>query len=367
MQEYYDNDRKFTRYIVRINDQCGIIDTNGKILIECLYEDLRRSRQSNTIYTIKYKGKYGIISEDAVILAPYYERIDFLNNESFAIVGNGGKYAIFNISTGKFITPYKYQDAKCNRFSDNIFVKLDGMWGLINQFGKVYLHCTYEEIEPHEDNNWECIGYSVKKGGMYGYVSKYEETLIPCKFEQIKPYENEGAIIAYIVKSGNAYGAIDPQGYIIVDCKYDHISFTPYVHEDNIIYGYKIVVEPISTFKYGCGFISPSAQMMVPCEYIETTPCIYQGKIVAFIVKDKNCKKGAISLEQECIVDFLYFDVDFVCTKKNCFICYHDGSNYMKWDCDARCKALFLAKKEVIQLECEKTYKCGKELEEMGY
>ena len=88
--------------------------------------------------------------------------------------------------------------------------------------------------------------------------------------------------------------------------------------------------------------------------------------MVAFLV-DKNGKKGAINTRLEVIVDCIYDDIDFVCTRKGCFICYHNGSNYVKLNCDARCKALFIETKEVIQLECRITFKCKEELENLGY
>lgn len=71
----------------------GIIDLEGKVVIEPKYDNITDYKNELLVY--KDKSKYGIIKDDEIYIKPEYDDIIIINNEYFAYKDNN-KYYISN-------------------------------------------------------------------------------------------------------------------------------------------------------------------------------------------------------------------------------------------------------------------------------
>lgn len=96
-KRYYDN------MLVIQNNLMGIVDMNGKILIPCQYENLKRLQ--NNYFEIYYStGKVGLIDINNEILLPiiYYD-IKTNNYHQFMVIDNNQKYFLYDAKAKKMI------------------------------------------------------------------------------------------------------------------------------------------------------------------------------------------------------------------------------------------------------------------------
>ena len=96
-KRYYDN------ILVMQNNLMGVVDMNGKTLIPCQYENLKRLR--NNYFEIKDSTeKVGLLDIDNNILLPtMYYRIDDYKDNQFVFIDNNQKYFLYDAKIKKMI------------------------------------------------------------------------------------------------------------------------------------------------------------------------------------------------------------------------------------------------------------------------
>ena len=120
-KHYYDN------ILVMQNNLMGIVDMNGKILISCQYENLKRF--PDNYFEIKDStGKVGLLDINHNILVPtiYYRISDYKYNQ-FVFIDNNGKYFLYDAKTKKMIVEN----------GNRIVIKSDSTW-VIYKDNKTY-------------------------------------------------------------------------------------------------------------------------------------------------------------------------------------------------------------------------------------
>lgn len=91
------------------------------------------------------------------------QRNSYRNGVAFAQIQE--KYVMLN-GDGKTVTTQKYQDAKC--FLDDTYaaVEINGLWGFVDNQGKVVIEPVYEDALSFSN------GFAaVKKDGLWGYIN----------------------------------------------------------------------------------------------------------------------------------------------------------------------------------------------------
>ena len=108
-------------------------------------------------------------------------------------------------------------------------VKKNGLYGILtikrNGDNSLISDIQYSAIDIRYSRNKEVLGYKIQKNGLYGFLDNKGKILIDCKFDDIEPEEDrnkQDTILLYIVKTNNKKGAIDNKGKVIVPCKYDN-------------------------------------------------------------------------------------------------------------------------------------------------
>ncbi|MCI7017433.1 MAG: WG repeat-containing protein [Prevotella sp.] len=208
MSSYYkvSGDKYFSFFHAQINNKWGIIDENGKYILDCKYEDIGFYSQYCTsdkspIFDICINGFHGIVSKHGKSVIP----------------------AIYE----KIIPKSSYDYDVCS--IDSYVVKKNGLYGILtikrNGDNSLISDIQYSAIDIRYSRNKEVLGYKIQKNGLYGFLDNNGKILIDCKFDDIEPEEDrnkQDTILLYIVKTNNKKGAIDNKGKVIVPCKYDN-------------------------------------------------------------------------------------------------------------------------------------------------
>lgn len=164
--------------------------------------------------TINGKKLNGLVNlQNQIICKPKYERISFINDNSFYAVQRNKKYGFIN-KEGKEVIPLIYEKVSFNINNDLIAVKKNGKWGYINRENKIIIPFIYDEAYAFLDG----LAY-VKKDGFYGCIDKKNKIKVDFNLEKTGYpfYTNKLALY----KKGGKYGFVNKNGKIKIKAKYD--------------------------------------------------------------------------------------------------------------------------------------------------
>jgi hypothetical protein len=181
-EPYYHEPSK--TIIVRKNCKYGLLDKQGEIICEPLYDDIHPLRNGNVI--VCKEKSWSLINRQGEILKNLeYDNIECFV-DGFAVVTLGGKYGVIDES-GNLISELKYDKimqlksiSKYNeedKFAEYFEACVDGKWGFLNKQGKEMSPFVYDEI-PMRD--FETGFVRVCKNGKWGYVNDKCEEM--CEF-----------------------------------------------------------------------------------------------------------------------------------------------------------------------------------------
>ncbi len=207
----------FTLYT---NGKWGVIDSNGNIIINPIYDDMITIPDNKTdVFICAYDVNY----EDGT----YKTKV--LNSKNKEILqGYDLVEAIDNYDENHNIWYEK----------DILKTKKDGKYGLINNSGKELLACNYDEIT-------QIIGiknsYIIKQGDKIGLADNTGKIIINPVYKEIKALGDDYKNGYITVNIDNKYGIIDFTGKVILDNKYDDIT--------NVVGDKKYVVKEDGKYK----------------------------------------------------------------------------------------------------------------------
>ena len=155
---------------VRINDQYGLIDLNGKLRIANRYEDVGVFNED--MLPVKIRGKWGYVDRlERLKIQPTYHTAGHFVNE-LAIVSRDNKYGLVSKS-GEVVLSLEYD--KIVRLQDGQYIfHQQHQAGLVSSEGRVLLYPRYETLETMENGHLK-----ISKNGKLGVISKQGKTLIP--------------------------------------------------------------------------------------------------------------------------------------------------------------------------------------------
>lgn len=204
-------------FIVRQNDNYGVINKNGETVIDCEYENVIIPNPQKAVFVC------------------YDENMDT---------------KVFNQSKEQILTEYeKIEPIKLRNIASNIMYEKniltfekDGKIGLINLEGKVVANPIYESIEGLPYKEGELL---VKLEGKYGVINNKGNNLVEPEYDQITAdnytteedgYKNAGYIVSNTTEDGYRYGYIDVNGNMILEPQYTEVSRIIDVQDKDNIY-----------------------------------------------------------------------------------------------------------------------------------
>ena len=161
---------------VRINDQYGLIDLNGKLRIANRYEDVGVFNED--MLPVKIKGKWGYVDRlERLKIQPTYHTADhFVDN--LAIVSRDKKFGLVRTS-GELVLSLEYD--KIERLQDGQYIfHQQHQVGLVSSEGRVLLYPRYEMLEIMPSGHLK-----ISKNGKLGVISKQGKTLIPAVHDEV--------------------------------------------------------------------------------------------------------------------------------------------------------------------------------------
>lgn len=188
-------DLKSGYFAVQKNDKVGYMNTQGKLVIPTIYDDLQdpdnkydetwaNSVTNNRIVVAK-NGKYGVIDTSNKTILPFnnkYDRIDNYSEGMAAVRSKAGKWGFINLDGKEVIAP-QYQALDGNfagnyGFSQGLIGVYNGKkWGFISKTGKVAVPFIYDEIRPFSEGL-----AGVLKNGKWGFINGANKTISPFQY-----------------------------------------------------------------------------------------------------------------------------------------------------------------------------------------
>lgn len=174
---------------IRGQEQYGVLDLQGKIIIPCKYESIDFLKHGMTVYADK---KYGIYGYDGKIIYEviYANRIALTQYSEYERLNIGG-------------TPTE----------SNLYFALGGKWGLGDRQGNILVPCHYDEVQVADEHIFlvnkggrrvkdEQSGlYSKIVGGQWGYYADGQEIIL-CQYDQASVFSHG---VATVQKDGQAF------------------------------------------------------------------------------------------------------------------------------------------------------------------
>lgn len=218
------------KYII-VNKKNGVllIKTTGDVVIESKYQSIEHISQN--LFFVSYHGFFGVIDaslKDEIVPCAFND-ISF-ENGGFIVQNSAGK-GFYN-SEGDFIIGCKYDNIS---FLDNVnlLVNKNGLYGLIDVYGREYLKAHYDYISIKDDNL-----LSLTKGNLVGLYSRINHgVLVPCRFESIEQFYSDNI---YRVRKNNKYGLFNVvNGLLYIQPYYDFIQLQGYNNYAKVLKGNK--------------------------------------------------------------------------------------------------------------------------------
>lgn len=170
--EYQNIEYAFSDYYIAQKDnKYGVINSNGEILLQFEYDNLKfdsdadclegtKSDDANTYLIDRnlelkltginpkvYNGyiRINIDNEYKFYNLKFEEKSnrDVFNNNTLYVAKNDGKYGLVN-RDGTLIVQYQYEDIMEQNEYGFVAVKKDGKWGVIDQYGNTVIEPQYE-------------------------------------------------------------------------------------------------------------------------------------------------------------------------------------------------------------------------------
>lgn len=239
---YVEPDQPF---LCRVQDKCGAMDVNGKIMIPFEYDDLQTyyyvpddfmiarrkgeylvlTREGKPLNEKRYSGMTGYWDENHIMAwrgnTPVFidrggnEMPWFETAQRTAAFRKDGKFAFFNIR-GRQLTPYAYEGMYAQ--GDYAYVDNNGKRGVVDTNGREIIPLKYEGVEMHASSQGAL--FQLQDKGKYGMADSKGNIIAPLVYDYIifhEPYS--------IITKGDREGYLKHDGTELLPCKYDDVYF----------------------------------------------------------------------------------------------------------------------------------------------
>lgn len=202
---------------VKEDQNFGLVDKDGKVVADYIYQTI--DKMDDDLYKVR-KGDYGLINKDGKEIVP----CNFLYigevSEGIITMKASDKF-IYVTKEGKLITKKGYKNA--SDFSD-------GMAGVETfENNNIFIDTTGKEMVPEVEisiaNKFSEGLAAVKKekDGKYCYIDKTGKVVLDCsEYEDVNNFENGLARVSIGKKENERYGFIDKTGKVVIDLIYEN-------------------------------------------------------------------------------------------------------------------------------------------------
>lgn len=190
--------------IIEKNGKQGFVDTEGNLVIDCIYDKAWDFNPDTETTAVKKDGKWGLIDKKGSVVVDFiYDQISWFS-EGLASVNIDYKHGFID-AKGNLIVDCIYDNAF--DFEDGVAaVEKDGKWGLIDKKGSVVVDFIYDNTRSFSDGV-----ASFKKDGKWGLIDKKGTVIVDFIYDD--EIEFCGGL-AKVEKDGKEF-KIDTKGNVV--------------------------------------------------------------------------------------------------------------------------------------------------------
>ena len=195
---------EYKYFVVKTNEQYGVIDKSGNIIIDAKYDRVEIPNPSRDIF-ICYKGEKGIA----------------MNANNQQLYAEYNSIEPIQIRNGISSIPYEKTTLKCEK---------NNKYGLIDLSGKNLLQTEYDSIETFSNIEGQL---QIEQNGKFGVANIKGTILIKPEYDKIdsdnyynndEEYKQAGYIVGKKNEDGYKYGYINSKGKLKLKIEYNDIS-----------------------------------------------------------------------------------------------------------------------------------------------
>ena len=304
--------------IIEKNGQVGLIDSTGRIIIETIYKEIKPlgTEALNGYITINQEGKYGVVAANKDHkLENNYEKIEQIYGSNLYVIVEKGKQKLIN-SKGTALLEQDFDEIKqiLQKNNDQVVFVKDGKYGVMTTSGEIKIENIYEDIKELEN------GYLVaKKDDKYGIIDNANNVKLGFSYTSIS-YNKEADL--YIAEDTNFQSSIIDKNFevkligILSELNAEQKYIKMYANEEykyyNLNFEEKLNTEVLKANtlflskkdgKYG--YVNSKGEVVVDYIYDDATE---QNKF-GYAAVQKNGLWGSIDNEGNVVIEPTY-DLD---------------------------------------------------------
>ena len=253
---YDDITRQSSHYIVKKQGLYGVLDENGKVVIDLTNDELHDVRvikayKSKSAYFAKKQGKYGMYDDKGEVILPFeYDKHGKIE-QGILPVSKNGKWGMIKFATDQyhgvdFDKPYHIMvDFGLDYdfiygFTDELSLAVkDDKYGFIDKTGKLVIGLDYDFALPffapilkikaitNPSINNEPIAFVAKKSGEkihLGAIDKTGKVIIPLIYDDMlsNPFDH-----LIIISKDGKMGVVGRTGSSVLPLVYDNVKISP--------------------------------------------------------------------------------------------------------------------------------------------
>ncbi|MNS09476.1 Beta-lactamase HcpA precursor [compost metagenome] len=284
------------------NGLWGLKDTEGTIILPPQYTEMFGFDDNSGWAVVNNNNKFGYINRlgTEVIECKFDDAYDF--DVNYAQVGINGKRGLIN-KQGEIVVECIYEDSHyLVPIGKYWAMKLNGLWGIIDNKGVVKLDFQYEKLDDGDNygtdfytalapgaektiylskdffsigtylsEEVEAITYNeatfyivsekTEKSKLFGVKDSKGNELLPVKYTKIT---FDYLLACFIVRDGKKAGFYKADEGFLLDCDYDKITTVTHYNSTRANGGYAIVKKGKM---YGLYYTGKNPDWRIPCEY----------------------------------------------------------------------------------------------------
>ncbi len=240
----------YNYFVVTVNEKSGVIDKEGKIIINPEYDSIQIPNPEKPIFvclydynseTREYSSK--ILNDKGEAILNKFDNVQAILNNNTSISNSyqttilkykkDGKYGLIK-TNGKKVTSAIYDNIETLEYKDGILrVKIDEKYGLIDLNGKEIVKPEYNSIVADgyydKETKYEKAGYIVNiktnEGYRYGYINNKGKQTLDTIYTNLKRVTDMGDSAIYMINYKNGKAGLMKDSQTVIKNEYEDIIF----------------------------------------------------------------------------------------------------------------------------------------------
>ena len=225
-----------------VDENVGVIDKKGKLIIEAKYSDIFIPNPSKDRFVCyENNGSYKFLNSKSEELFKDYEDVSLLQtsdmnldfDKNFFRFKKDGLYGLIDYD-GNVVVSANYDSLESLRYKPGeILAQKDGKCGVIGNDGKIKIDIKYDSVMGDEYFTQKygyaqagyIIGIKTSNGFMYGYLDYDGEEMLDQKFESISRVPKYNTSDYYLIVMNNGKKGVYKNSKQLIEQKYQSINY----------------------------------------------------------------------------------------------------------------------------------------------